>query len=88
MEIICEAKDIIYSYEISTNTSNTVDLDNAYNQVEETKDIIMSKKGGTIRLTKSFIYLGAAINYILDNAINANNRLTKASREIGTLRFI
>ena len=58
-----------------------------YNQVLETRDIILSD-GGLISFNNKFIYLRLIINFLLDDIEDVMNQINKVSKSIGILKFV
>ena len=59
-----------------------------YNNAEETSDIAVNSKRRILTFTKKFACIGLVIFFLLEDTIDVQNRVIKASKAMGALRFI
>ena len=64
-----------------------VNLENVHEKVEETRDVIADVKGGNLFLTKNSVCLGHNVDFMLDDAAGAENRISK-TKNMSDLKFI
>ena len=76
------------SNEVALNIKRKANLDIIYDNSAETKDIIVNERGGRIKFTREFVYLGSMINYLIDDTIDTLSQMNKASRAMRALKFI
>ena len=48
----------------------SINLNEMYDKVDGTKNIVVDDEGGIISFTKQFIYLDSVINYLIDNIVD------------------
>ena len=65
-----------------------MDIEKLCNESPETDDAIVDDEGGVVKFNNRFSCLGSAINFVLDDTIDAWSRVTNASKAIGALCFV
>ena len=65
-----------------------VDIEIAWNEVPETDDAIKCDEGGVVRFNRKLVCLASIINFVLDDAVDAESRVTKAIKAMGAIDFI
>ena len=50
--------------------------------------MIVNNEGGAVKFYNEFTCLGSIINFLLDNTVDVESRVPKASKSMGSLRFI
>ena len=74
--------------DVDVRTKRFVDLKIKYTEAPETRDIIVDERGGTLSFTNEFLYLGSSIDFLIDDTTDVKNRISKASKSMGALKFI
>ena len=65
-----------------------MNLETKYDNALETKDIVVDKKGGIFSFTKAFLYLGSNIDFLINDTMDVKNRISKANKSMGALKFV
>ena len=73
---------------VEVKKKRIVDLKAKYSEAPETNDIIVDERGGTLSFTNEFLYLGSNIDFLIDDTTDVRNRISKASKSMGALKFI
>jgi len=78
----------LFSNSVEVITKKVVDLRIKYSEAPETRDITVDERGGTLSFTMEFLYLGSNIDFLIDDTTDVKNRISKASKSMGALKFI
>ena len=65
-----------------------VDIEISWNEVPETDDAIECDEGGVVRFNRKLVYLASIINFVLDDVVDVECRVTKAVKAMGAIDFI
>ena len=78
----------LLSNSVEVIMKKVADLRIKYSEAPETRDIAVDERGGTLSFTKEFLYLGSNIDFLIDDTTDVKNRISKASKAMGALKFI
>ena len=66
----------------------SMNLETKYDNAPETEDIAVDERGGVFSFTKAFLHLGSKIDFLIDDTTDVKNRISKANKSMGALKFI